>query len=567
MTSLLSCLGKRSGALFHQLAVTTNCTNTLLSYSALFTRTHTLVATVLPKSELVARTRTLVNRHNNFQKGEAALSVFSGIQEFIYDRTKTSRLLAAANIVASTTSWPECGQLLKLVRADVNQTIGSLSVYGHQPLSRLGKLAELPLHKSLSAIGLSFVMVTCGFVALLKAKPDKPTFQDENNLTPVEKWEEAQYHHNLATRNLCAANTFYYGLLLTSMFRPFGRTANMGITTLGIIAAAMGIYKGWVKHKEHQAELSLPMVDQERSLAAPAPLGTTTAASTPFAIPTRNSLSHWTWHPVKNSLEKLLDVFSQNRNSPDSHDKFFKLHNSLAGVTATIYELVQDRQAPQALSACSQITKEISSVINPFIAFKLVDQLNPINDTSSSLVSQANYKPREWKWYTKVTISLSYALNKLTEGAIVCRDTRILEYAYNTFWIFLFGDASKSETPRWSWFEKVKDLSTTFAASIDLSVRGYELYTKTSKDRWQSKVAIVGNVQKIFLSQYYRYLDKPIRERILSRVVVLPRNQARVSNLFFKTVALLTAITLGYKSYCKNKSEAVQHEKKMASYA
>ncbi len=542
MTSQLSAIGLPLGNLFHNLAVISGQTDALLNIANIVTRSHQLMAKVCPKSDFVQQTQRLMAKVSNFERAEYASSLFPSIRA-LYDwdsSSQTDRLISAASVVAGATCWVGYGQLMGLIGPDVGQKIGSLSVLGRAPLSCLGKVANLPLHKSIDALGLAATIVAllgCAYASQkASVESSKDGSEEEANLVRLRRQEEGR-----ATRDASIIKAVYYSLVLASLFHSLCRPVRTATLVLGIAAAGFGLRQSWAKGQVAHAEKGLKPANISQQQAA---------ASSSKSGP----LNHWVWQPAKKAFTTFADAVVLNHQGVDSQDKTYKLQRAAVTLLQTTY-VAAGLVPPKALQSMSGVLKSVSAVINSSMLCSRIDMFNPYNP--DGLLAAGKYQPADWTWWAKVNTNLSYAVGKLCEGAILCRDTGVLHYAYGLSSSALLGAGSvnANQQPLGQWFEGVKDLSTTLAVVSDSVLKARDL-RQGKGDAWEHKLSLIGNVQKIFLCQYGRYLEKPIK-------ATLPEKYQFLSGLLFNTVGIATALTLGYKAYYRGDKERAQLQAKL----
>lgn len=520
MSSTLSIAGN----LFNKLAVTTNQTERLLHYSHLLTRTLGVSKILFPNNEFNTRTARYVDTYNQFQTTEYAWGIVDNLTNLGNWRTqngleKTSNL---TGIVAELTCWVPYLKMLGLVTLSDTQTIGNLSVYGARPFASLGMLANLRVQKTLDVIGIGSLIIS-----LCLAAKNISNKLAQTNDAATEQEREAQ---NASLTSL-KVTTVYFGLVFSTLFISCTRLrpARAYISSVGAAAACFGVRSAW---KSSQAVA-------RRSAARPA----RAAAVRPVTV--WNSAAHYLLSPFK--------ILSQLRKGPDGQDKLYKTIKNSA-VLLSLYHKANGREVPEVLNQISSSTGAASGVINSFIAFGRLNELNPYNEQSALKKARAAGTLNSW---LKVVTPGFYGVNKLAEAAIQLRNTQALQYASELISRAVIGGVAQTmgQNKLWLKFESIKDYSTTIAASADLYTKIEDLKNRRG-DSWEHKISVLGNIEKIFLSQYKRIIEPVVKP-------LVPKQHQWMLEFVLPSVGLFTALTLGYKTVYK----AREVEKKAAAAA
>lgn len=526
MSSTLSIATHPFGNLFNKLAVTTNQTDRLLHYSHLLTRTLGVSKILFPNNEFNTRTARYADTYNQFQTTEYAWGIVDNLTNLGNWRTQnglenTSNL---TGIIAELTCWVPYLKMLGLVTLSDTQTIGNLAVYGARPFASLGMLANLRVQKTLDVIGIGSLIISL----CLAAKNISNKSAQANDTATAQKIETQN-----ASLTSLKVTTVYFGLVFSTLFTSWTRLrpGSALISSIGAAAACFGVRSAWKSSEAANAAVA--------GFARPA------RAAAGRTVTVWNSAAHYLLSPFK--------ILSQLRKGPDGQDKLYKTIKNSA-VLLSLYHKANGKEVPEVLNQISSATGAASGVINSFIAFGRLNELNLYNEQSA--LNKALENGSTYNWMKVITPGF-YGVNKLAEAAIQLRNTHTLQYASELISRAIIGSVAQNmgQNKLWSKFESIKDYSTTIAASADLYIKIADL-KKRKGDSWEHKVSVLGNIEKIFLSQYKRIIEPVVKP-------LVPKQHQWMLEFVLPTVGLLTALTLGYKTIYK----AREAEKKAAAAA
>ena len=534
MSSTLSIATPPFGNLFNKLAVTTNQTDRLLHYSHLLTRTLGVSKILFPNNEFNTRTARYADTYNQFQTTEYAWGIVDNLTNLGSWRTQnglenTSNL---TGIIAELTCWVPYLKMLGLVTLSDTQTIGNLAVYGARPFASLGMLANLRVQKTLDVIGIGSLIIS---LCLAVKNISKKSVQA--NDTASDQEIEAR---NASLTSL-KVTTVYFGLVFSTLLTSWNRLRPCSalISSIGAAAACFGLRSAWKSSEAANAAAAGVARPARAAAARPA------RAAAGRTVTVWNSAAHYLLSPFK--------ILSQLRKGPDGQDKLYKTIKNSA-VLLSLYHKANGKEVPEVLNQISSATGAASGVINSFIAFGRLNELNLYNEQSA--LNKALENGSTYNWMKVITPGF-YGVNKLAEAAIQLRNTHTLQYASELISRATFGSVAQNmgQNKLWSKLEIIKDSSTTIAASADLYVKTKDL-KEGRGDAWENKVAILGNIQKLFLSQYKRIIEPVVKP-------LVPKQNQWMLEFVLPSVGLFTALTLGYKTIYK----AREVEKKAAAAA
>ncbi len=503
------------GNLFHKTTVATNP----ISYSNLLTRSRNSISALAPTSNFAVRTANYAKAHENFETKEYAFGLFSdlGSLKKWHKHTWAQRGSTVSGIISDLTCWFPYLQMLGLITNPSTQTFGNLSVFGVRPLAFLGSLR---IGKTADVLCVATVVTACGLGAWhlgnKLADPKKP-------LDPNSEKSMAR----TASHQAFKVSTLYYSLVFTTLFVNWNKPVSAFIWATGVASAAFGIRAAWLKsqvpEKPPRANNNSVVVDQpQRTVIQSAKHYISTAALT-----------------IVDSLAKL-------RETPDGEDKVYKVIKGTANLLSLIYTTL-GRVPHSALAQISESTGAASSVINGYIAFGRLNELNPCNPNAAINVA---LDPKSDRYKTldkgtminwaKVVTAGGYGVNKLCEAAILLRDRSMFQYAADGIYKVAVGSAAPNIGRHLSWLNTAKDHSTTLAASADLFlVKGVDLYYGKN-DQIENTLSVVGDIEKIFLSQYKRFIEPVVKP-------LVPKKHQWMFDFVLPTVGIVTALTLASK--------------------